>query len=100
MSTSAVSGGAKKKHGRNLQAAALARENSLQKQLANNIIFQRQQQRLSAALADEQNQVRMTIRILKPINLIQFFLKIGLKWKELVIFSLLEAVLFLQIKLV
>jgi hypothetical protein len=67
MSTSAVSGGAKKKHGRNLQAAALARENSLQKQLANNIIFQRQQQRLSAALADEQNQVRMTIRSFKQL---------------------------------
>ncbi len=52
------SGGAtKKKHGRTLQAQSLLRENSLQKQLSSNLIFQRQQQRLSAALVDDHNEV-------------------------------------------
>ena len=51
------SGGATKKK-RTLQAQALLRENSLQKQLSNNLIFQRQQQRLSAALVDDHNEVR------------------------------------------
>ena len=43
----------KKIVGRGPQGQPLHRENSLQKQLASNIIFQRQQQRLSAALADD-----------------------------------------------
>ena len=70
MSTSTAGVGAKKKHGRGLQAAALARENSLQKQLANNLIFQRQQQRLSAALADEQNQVRCYCNKLARVKMV------------------------------
>ncbi len=74
------SGGAtKKKHGRTLQAQTLLRENSLQKQLSSNLIFQRQQQRLSAALVDDHNEVQIRIRIrhadgLAKVNYTHIFL--------------------------
>jgi hypothetical protein len=52
----------KKKHGRTLAAQNIQRENSLQKQLTSNLIFQRQQQRLLAAAAavDDHTEVKIS----------------------------------------
>ena len=62
VSTSPLGAATKKKHGRILAAQTLQRDNSLQKQLTSNLIFQRQQQRLLAAAAaasvDDHTEVR------------------------------------------